>query len=82
MRKSVLDAADGVRIQTRHVTAAFAGGVHTVLSYPDGNQLVRGLSTAFHTCCGLVLSDNVLQERVALHMTSEFWLLAFASIHY
>ncbi len=67
---AVLDSADGVRLQTRHVTAAFAGGVHTVLSYPDGTQFVRGLSTAFHTCCGLVLSDSVVQHRVALHMTS------------
>lgn len=68
---AAVHAADGLRLGTRHVYAAWAGGVTVSVAHPQGEQLVGGLSTAFYTCqgCGAtVRSPGVtLKRTVSLH---------------
>jgi len=63
-----VEAIDGIRLQTRHVRAAWTGGLNTVVSRPQGSKLVQGFSVAYHTCCGVVVNDVVVKEDVAFHL--------------
>jgi imidazolonepropionase-like amidohydrolase len=67
-------ARDGIRMGTRHVRAAWSAGVTTSVAHPQGDQIVDGLSVAFHTCqdCGLGFIDDpdvLVSDTVALKLT-------------
>ena len=60
-------AYDGVRMNTRHVAAAWKAGITTSISHPTGHQLVAGLSVAFHTH-GTTVHDALIHPHSALHV--------------
>jgi imidazolonepropionase-like amidohydrolase len=62
-------ASDGIRIQTRHISAAWKGGVTVQLATPQGNGLIAGVSSAFYTSPTMnVPSDALLTHATALHI--------------
>ena len=60
-------AYDGIRMNTRHVNSAWMAGVTTAVSQPWGNQLVAGLSVAFHTY-GATVQQSLVHPHSALHV--------------
>jgi len=62
-------AADGIKLQTRHIWAAFAGGVTSHLAIPQGNGLIAGYSATFYTDPIFKLpSDAIFSNVTALHI--------------
>ena len=53
---AAISTVDGLRVESRHVRAAWAAGITTVIARPVGSQLVAGVSSAFRTCCGPTLA--------------------------
>jgi len=61
-------AADGIRFQSfmnRHMSATWAGGVTTVVTSPQGNNLVAGQAVAFYAH-GTTMDDAVAKTVVSL----------------
>jgi len=65
----LLRAFDGIRPANLFVRSNWVAGLITVVSHPLGNQLLKGMSVAWSTCCGEVVEDFVVQEQVAVHIT-------------
>jgi len=64
-----ISAIDGITFQSRHVQSAWAGGINTVITSPQGSLNILGQSVAFHTCCGVVVYDVLLKSNVSLHFS-------------
>lgn len=65
-----VNAVDGIRMNSRHVRAAWLAGVTSAVSSPMGSQLIAGVSVAFHTT-GAVVDDALVADdadEVALHI--------------
>jgi hypothetical protein len=65
---SLYRAMDDIWVSPKHVRMAWAAGISTSVVPPQTNALVKGVSVAFHTCCGNVIDDQVISERVALSL--------------
>jgi imidazolonepropionase-like amidohydrolase len=65
---SDIRAADGIRLNSILVWAAWAGGVTTQIARPQGSALISGTSAAFYTY-GTIARDAVYDNEVALHIT-------------
>ncbi len=65
-----IKAIDGVMFNTfapRHLRAAWAGGVTTIVTGPMGTNLISGVSVAFYSQ-GVTIDDALVKEEVALHV--------------
>lgn len=70
---------DGVRVRSRHVRMAWAGGITQSVIRPLGTSLISGLGSAFRTCCGPSLlgaspttlggESQIVREITGLHVT-------------
>eukprot|EP00808_Paulinella_micropora_P001757 g39212.t1 len=60
---------DGLRLDSRHLRAAWRAGIVGVTSKPQGNALVAGLTASFPTCCHDLHRDlTVMQHANALYL--------------
>jgi len=60
-------AADGLRLNAKHVWAAWAGGVTSQIAAPLGTSLITGTSAAFYTH-GTIAADALFDTQVAVHL--------------
>jgi len=60
-------AADGLRLNAKHVWAAWAGGVTSQIAAPMGTSLITGTSAAFYTH-GTIAADALFVDQVAVHI--------------
>ncbi|KAL7323297.1 hypothetical protein PS15p_211220 [Mucor circinelloides] len=67
--KSVVEAADGLKLGTRKLEEAYRGGVLTTISSPISRNIVIGVSAAFKTNADSILSNGALMSSAAaLHL--------------
>lgn len=62
-----IHAADGLRLNAKHVWAAWAGGVTSQVAAPQGTSLITGTSAAFYTH-GTIAADAIYADQVAVHI--------------
>eukprot|EP01113_Clastostelium_recurvatum_P039172 TRINITY_DN5954_c0_g1_i3.p1 TRINITY_DN5954_c0_g1~~TRINITY_DN5954_c0_g1_i3.p1 ORF type:complete len:485 (-),score=92.16 TRINITY_DN5954_c0_g1_i3:437-1891(-) len=60
-------AADGLRLDNRHISAAWAGGVTSIITPPMSSSLIGGTSVAFYTV-GDTATDAIIRPVTALHI--------------
>lgn len=58
---------DGIRVQSRTVSAAWKGGVTTSVSHRTSTSVVGGVSSAFYTT-GTVITDSLLKDAIAIQI--------------
>mmetsp|Transcript_34947 Transcript_34947/g.87948 ORF Transcript_34947/g.87948 Transcript_34947/m.87948 type:complete len:516 (+) Transcript_34947:1-1548(+) len=64
----LVEAADGVAMQTRHLHAALAGGVATAITRSSPQTVLNGLGAAFHTL-GESTDDALVSRLCGFHVT-------------
>lgn len=63
-------AVDGIRfhnLKNKHIQAAYTGGIHTIVTSPQGVGLVAGLGVAFYSR-GSFIDDALINPNTSLHI--------------